>query len=127
VVEDNALNLELVFDLLESKGFDVISACNAEECFAVLAERRPDVVLMDIQLPGKDGLTITRELRSNPITSELPIVAMTAYAMIQDQERVFEAGCDGYLAKPLDTRRLADQLQTFIATKRGIGEHSLAD
>lgn len=114
IVEDNPLNLELARDILEAQGFEVVSAGNADECYELLARRLPDLVLMDIQLPGKDGLQITRELRANPRTRDLLIVAMTAHAMVEDARRVAEAGCDGYLTKPIQTRTLAMQVEAFL-------------
>jgi CheY-like chemotaxis protein len=117
IVEDNPLNLELAQDILEAQGFEVRAAHDAAQCFAALADRRPDLILMDIQLPGKDGLQITRELRANPATRDLPIVAMTAHAMVEDARLVAEAGCDGYLTKPIQTRTLAPQVAAFLASK----------
>ena len=115
LVEDNPLNLELARDLLVLHGYDVLSASNATECFALLASRRPDLILMDIQLPGMDGLQITRELRAQPATHDLVIVAMTAHAMAEDEHRALAAGCDGYLSKPINSRILAQQVAAFIA------------
>jgi CheY-like chemotaxis protein len=118
IVEDTPLNLELAKDILEVAGFEVLAAADAAQCFAILAEHRPDLILMDVQLPGKDGLQITRELRANPETQDLLIVAMTAYAMVEDERRVIEAGCDGYLTKPIQTRMLAKQVASFLKRKR---------
>ena len=114
VVEDNALNLELARIILEVNGYEVLPALDADECLAVLAARRPDLILMDVGLPGKDGLQLTRELRADPATHDLLIVAMTAHAMADDARRVMEAGCDGYLTKPIDARALAQQVAAFI-------------
>jgi two-component system cell cycle response regulator DivK len=114
VVEDNPFNQELDRAVLESHGFEVIEAGDATECFDVLSHRKPDLVLMDIQLPGKDGLQITRELRTNPEMQDLVIVAMTAHAMLGDERRMVEAGCDGYLPKPIDTRTLGTQVEAFL-------------
>jgi CheY-like chemotaxis protein len=114
VVEDNPLNLQLAQVVLEVHGFEVLEAHDAEECFAVLQERRPDLVLMDVKLPGKDGLEITRELRATPETRDLAVVALTAHGSAQYEQRVLEAGCDGYLTKPFNTRTLASQLEGFL-------------
>jgi CheY-like chemotaxis protein len=119
VVEDNPFNLELDRAVLESHGFDVLEAGDAAACFDVLSRCKPDLVLMDIQLPGKDGLQITRELRSNPEMQDLVIVAMTAHAMLGDAKRITEAGCDGYLPKPIDTRTLGAQVEAFLERGRG--------
>ncbi len=87
IVDDSPLNIELARDVLEVQGYEVLTATNAEECFAVLATCRPDLILMDIGLPGKDGLQITRDLRAAPATRDLCIVAMTAHAMADDEQR----------------------------------------
>lgn len=114
VVEDNPLNLELARAVLERDGHEVIEARDAAECVALLPDRRPDLVLMDIQLPVKDGLQLTKELRNDPVTADLVIVAMTSYAMAGDECRALEAGCDGYLTKPIQTRTLAKDAVAFI-------------
>ncbi|HCG03065.1 MAG TPA: response regulator [Chloroflexi bacterium] len=118
IVEDTPLNMELAKDILEVAGFEVLAAVDAAQCFAILADHRPDLILMDVQLPGKDGLQITRELRANPETQDLTIVAMTAYAMVEDERRIKEAGCDGYLTKPIQTRMLAKQVASLLNRKR---------
>jgi CheY-like chemotaxis protein len=120
IVEDTPLNLELAQDILEAQGYEVLTAGDAAECAAVLAHRRPDLVLMDVQLPGKDGLQITRELRADPATADLLIVAMTAHAMVEDEHQVRAAGCDGYLTKPIQTRRLVQQVAEFLQSTRPI-------
>lgn len=113
VIEDNPLNLELVTDLLEVKGFTVHPASTAEEGLRLARELLPDLVLMDFGLPGMDGLAATRNLKTNPKTRHLPVVGLTAHAMKGDEEAARQAGCDGYITKPIDTR-------TFIATLAGI-------
>jgi CheY-like chemotaxis protein len=114
LVEDHPLNLELAQDILEARGYEVWAAGNAAECFARLENGHPDLILMDIQLPGMDGLQITRALRADPATRDLLIVAMTAHAMAEDRARVLAAGCDGYLVKPIQTRLLGQQVAAFI-------------
>jgi CheY-like chemotaxis protein len=114
VVEDNELNSELIQALLTHYGFEVIVARDAAECYEFLAHDRPDLVLMDVQLGGESGLDITRKLRSDVSTRDLPIVALTAYAMAGDAKRVIEAGCDGYLTKPIDTRTLPAKIRSFL-------------
>jgi CheY-like chemotaxis protein len=114
IVEDHPLNLELARDILEAQGYEVWAAGNAAECFARLREGRPDLILMDIQLPGMDGLQLTRRLRADPATRDLLIVAMTAHAMTEDRGRVLAAGCDGYLVKPIQTRLLGQQVAAAI-------------
>lgn len=106
VVDDNPINLKLVRVLLAMEGYEVRTATDAEEALAVLAGFRPRVVLMDIQLPGMDGLELTRRLKNDPMTSHISVIAITAFAMKGDEERARAAGCDDYIAKPIDTRAL---------------------
>jgi CheY-like chemotaxis protein len=116
VVEDNLLNLELVTDLLEVGGFHVAHACTAEEGVRAARELSPDLVLMDLSLPGLDGLAATRALRADPATRHLAIIALTAHAMQGDEALALREGCDGYLTKPIDTRTFAANVAAFIAT-----------
>ena len=116
IVDDNPSNTKLLAFLLQSKGYDVRTAANADEAVASIAERRPRLILMDIQLPGTDGLTLTRRLKSDPDTKDISIIAATAYAMKGDEERARAAGCDGYLTKPIDTRQLPLDLARFLAS-----------
>ncbi len=109
VVEDNATNLKLARILLESAGHTVISATDAEAGLAIARHEQPHLILMDIQLPGIDGLEATAQLKKDPVTSTIPVVALTALAMKGDEERIRAAGCDGYIAKPMD-------YQAFLAT-----------
>ena len=106
VVDDNAANLKLARVLLQAEGYEVHVAADAEEALSVLAITRPRLVLMDIQLPGMDGLELTRRLKADPATKGIVILAMTAYAMKGDDEKALAAGCDGYITKPIDTRAL---------------------
>jgi CheY-like chemotaxis protein len=114
LVDDNPTNLKLVRVLLEGAGYHVRFALDADEALAILHEFRPRLILMDIQLPGMDGLTLTRMLKSNPSMRDIVIVGLTAYAMKGDEERILAAGCDGYLAKPIDTRSLPDVVASFL-------------
>jgi two-component system cell cycle response regulator DivK len=102
VVDDNAANSRLAEFLLTSSGFEVRTAENATDVMEMLTAFRPSLILMDIQLPGVDGLTLTRQLKQDPATRDIRIVAMTAYAMRGDADRARGAGCDGYLSKPID-------------------------
>ena len=102
IVEDNVANMTLSTFLLESAGHTVIPATTAEAGVALASERHPDLILMDIQLPGMDGLQATALLKGNDATRDIPVIALTALAMKGDEERIREAGCDGYIAKPLD-------------------------
>jgi CheY-like chemotaxis protein len=115
VVEDNLLNLELVTDLLEADGFIVRPARTAEESLRAARELSPDLILMDLSLPGLDGLAATKVLRADPATRHLTIIALTAHAMKGDEALALRAGCDGYLTKPIDTRTFAAKVAAFIA------------
>ena len=115
VVEDNLVNLELVTDLLEADGFIVCQAHTAEEGLRAARELAPDLILMDLSLPGLDGLAATRALRADPATRHLTIIALTAHAMKGDEAIARRAGCDGYLTKPIDTRTLAAKVAAYIA------------
>jgi two-component system cell cycle response regulator DivK len=114
VVDDNATNLELAVFALEVEGYEVGTARDADEFRRVLAARRPDAVLMDVQLPGTSGLDLMREMKAAPALRDIPVIAVTAYAMRGDEERMLAAGCDGYLSKPLDVMALAAQVQRLL-------------
>ncbi|MEI6393977.1 MAG: response regulator [Verrucomicrobiota bacterium] len=118
VIEDNLLNLELVTDLLEAGGFIVCSARTAEEGLQLAWSISFDLVLMDISLPGMDGLAATQVLKTSPATRHLPVVALTAHAMRGDEDLALGAGCDGYLTKPIDTRTFAAKVALVIATAK---------
>ncbi len=117
IIEDNELNLELARVLLELKGFAVASARTAEDGLRLARELLPDLVLMDISLPGMDGLSATRNLKTDPATRHLAVVGLTANAMKGDQESALQAGCDGYVPKPIDTRTFAAMVQDFLNQK----------
>jgi two-component system, cell cycle response regulator DivK len=114
VVEDNTLNLKLVRDVLLHAGFDVIEARSGEEGITCALNRKPDIILMDLQLPGIDGTQAMREIRGSASGSNVPIVALTAFAMSEDRERVLRNGFDGYLSKPISVRDLARQITEFL-------------
>ena len=114
VIEDNELNLKLVRALLQRGSFQVLEAGNAETGLALARSGRPDLILMDIQLPGMDGLTATRILKKDPELKKIPVAALTSYAMEGDVERAKEAGCDGYITKPIDTRNFLDTVRRFM-------------
>jgi two-component system cell cycle response regulator DivK len=102
LIEDNAVNRRLAQFLLKSQGYEVWEVTSAPEAFESLKERQPDLILMDIQLPGIDGLTATRQLKADPTTRDIPVLAVTSYAMKGDETKAFEAGCSGYVTKPID-------------------------
>jgi CheY-like chemotaxis protein len=106
IVDDNPVNMKLIRILLAGEGYDIRTASDANEALAVLREFRPGLILMDIQLPGIDGLELTRRLKAAPATRDIPILGLTAYAMKGDEERILAAGCDGYIPKPINTRTL---------------------
>ena len=118
IIEDNLLNLELATDLLEANGFMVYSARTAEEGLRMARELLPDLVLMDFGLPGKDGLCATKDLKADPATRHLAVVGLTAHAMKGDEEIAVNAGCDGYLTKPINTRTFIQSITRFIASAK---------
>jgi CheY-like chemotaxis protein len=116
VVDDSIDNLELTQILLEGEGFEVRLAENAKAAQKTLQTYRPQLILMDIQLPGMDGLELTRLIRQTPELDNVAIVALSAYAMKADEENALAAGCDGYITKPIDTRTFVSAVRTLIAS-----------
>jgi two-component system cell cycle response regulator DivK len=114
VVEDNERNLKLLRDVLQYAGYGVRAARTAEDGIALAVSEPPDLVLMDLQLPGIDGIEALRRLRESPRTANIPVVAVTAQAMKQDRERVLQAGFDGYVEKPISVRAFPDQVRRFL-------------
>jgi len=114
VVEDNPTNQLLTTMVLNRDGFETAVAESAEDALVFIKARRPDLILMDVQLPGMDGLTFASTLRSVPEAAGVPVVALTSHAMRGDRERAIAAGCVGYLSKPIDTRTLSDELRALI-------------
>lgn len=114
VVEDNPMNMELATALLEVSGYTVIQAETAEEGIALAKIESPDLILMDISLPGMDGLEATGNLKKDPVTKDIPVIAMTAHAMKGDEEKALTAGCSGYIPKPFDTREFPKAVARFI-------------
>ena len=106
VVDDNPTNLKLVSDVLEFDGHKILKATAAEEAQEILSRVLPDIILMDIALPGMDGLTLTRLLKADSRTRYIPVIALTAFAMKGDEQKALDAGCNGYITKPIDTRTL---------------------
>jgi two-component system, cell cycle response regulator DivK len=118
IVDDNAINLKLARVTLRGEGYDVHTATDAEEALAVLDRIHPRLILMDIQLPGMDGLELTRRLKADPAQQDIIVIALTAYAMKGDEQRAREAGCDGYIAKPIDTRTLPKIVELHVSATR---------
>ena len=118
VIEDNPVNLELVTDVLEASDFRVAHARTAEEGLRLARELLPDLILMDLSLPGMDGLTATRAIKADLVTRHLPVIAITAHAMRGDEAHALQAGCDGYLTKPIDTRTLTSTIASVIKAAR---------
>ena len=114
LVEDNEMNRDMLSRRLIRKGFEVSVAVDGEEAADVLASEIPDLILMDISLPGKDGHEITRELKSNQRTADIPVIALTAHAMVGDKEKAMAAGCDDYDSKPVDLPRLLGKIQALL-------------
>lgn len=123
VVDDNALNRKLACDLLQLEGYTVQSCEDAVQALEMLAQGAPpDLVLMDISLPGMDGLTLTRQLKAEARYRAMPIVAMTAFAMKGDEAKALAAGCSAYITKPIDTRRFPDQVKSALLATQGSSE-----
>jgi CheY-like chemotaxis protein len=106
VVDDNPANLKLIEFLLDGEGYEVRTASDAERALSALREFEPRLILMDLQLPGMSGLDLTRRLKTDPATQGIVILALTAFAMKGDEQRALDAGCDGYVAKPIDVETL---------------------
>ena len=115
VVDDNAVNLKLVRVILVREGYDVRTAADAEEALRMLETFTPRLILMDIQLPGIDGLTLTRQLKQDPARKEIVILALSAYAMKGDEDKALAAGCDGYITKPIDPLDLPRRIASYLS------------
>ncbi|MBC7703696.1 MAG: response regulator [Rhodoferax sp.] len=114
IVDDSPINLKLAADVLECEGYLVLRARDAEQAQDILKHTTPELILMDIQMPGMDGLTLTRLLKANPAYQHLQIVALTSFAMKGDEQKAREAGCDGYITKPIDTRKFPLQIVEIL-------------
>lgn len=114
VIEDNALNMKLVRSLLRIGKYDIIEAKDAEKGIQLVREHRPDLILMDIQLPGMDGLNATRLIKDDPSLKDIKIIALTSYAMDGDETKALKAGCDGYIVKPIDTKNFLNTIEHFL-------------
>jgi CheY-like chemotaxis protein len=114
IIEDNPMNMELTTDLLKVSGFSVTQAETAEQGIKMAQNQKPDLIIMDIGLPVMDGLSAIEILKKDEKTKDIPILALTSYAMKGDREKILEAGCEGYLAKPIDTRKFADEVKAIL-------------
>jgi len=118
IVEDNDKNLKLARDLLRFHGFDTIEATSAEDGISLAHERKPDLVLMDIQLPGMDGVSALHKLREDEETAAIPVVALTASVMKEDRERFDKAGFDGFITKPISVKAFPDQVRSYMRERK---------
>ena len=118
-VDDNELNLKLISRLLTIEGHDVITATTGPDAISLAIELHPQLILMDVDLPGMDGLEATRRLKSDPRTTDVPVIAVSAYAMASDRARALDAGCVDYVTKPLDTRRLGRMVAEHMPPEGG--------
>ena len=119
IAEDNAVNRELLRELLELRGYAVLEACDGQEALRVIEHTQPELLLLDIGMPALDGFAVMRRIRENPRLARLPVVAVTAYAMQGDRERILNSGFDGYLSKPVNPSALTEELDRLL-TKQGI-------
>jgi two-component system, cell cycle response regulator DivK len=114
IVEDNELNLDMLVRRLERKGFEVVSAVDGEQGLYMATAEQPDLILMDMSLPGMDGWEATRHIKADPVTKAIPVIALTAHAMVGDREKALKAGCDDYDTKPVEFQRLLQKMEVFL-------------
>jgi CheY-like chemotaxis protein len=117
VIDDNPVNLRLVTLLLEKEGHDIDNAADAEQALELLAQVTPHLILVDIALPGMDGLTLTRKLKADSRFKSVPTIALTAFAMKGDDQKAYQAGCDDYITKPIDTRQFPQRIAKWLAPR----------
>ena|SRR5215813_2994394 len=113
IAEDNPVNRELLRELLESRGYDVLEACNGEEALRMISEEQPQILLLDLGMPVLDGFATIQRIRANPSLLSLPVLAVTAYAMRGDKEKILQSGFDGYVSKPINPSLLQQELDRF--------------
>lgn len=116
VIEDNELNMKLVKILLEFEKYTVVAAENAEKGIRLAHDHHPDLILMDIQLPGMDGIQATRHIKNDPDLKNIPVIALTSFAMRGDEDRALDAGCSGYITKPINTRKFTRMIAEYYTT-----------
>ena len=117
IIEDTENNRVLLTRRLKPKGYDIVAAEDAERGLAIVPIERPDLILMDVGLPGMDGWTATRQLKTDPVTQAIPVIALTAHAMQGDRDKAADAGCDDYETKPIDFNRLFEKIATLLASR----------
>jgi len=118
IVEDNPLHTKLIEMTLRTKNYTLLKATDGEKALDIARKERPDLIIMDLNLPGMTGFEVTKKLRENPAFSHTPIIAITAYAMKRDREMVIESGCDAYLSKPIDTRELPGVIAELLSGRK---------
>ena len=121
IIEDTPMNIELATDVLEGAGYDVIQAEDAETGIELARSELPDLILMDVGLPGMDGLSATRILKQDPSTKDIPVVALTSHAMKGDEEKMLAAGCESYMTKPIDIGAFLKAVARFIESAKNSG------
>ena len=114
VVEDNEKNRKLMRVVLKARGYNIIEAATGEEALNLLKNQKPDIILMDIQLPGIDGLTLIKQIKASVVTKDIPIIAVTAYAMKGDEQKILDTGCNAYVSKPINTQELPLIVEKYI-------------
>jgi two-component system cell cycle response regulator DivK len=114
IVEDNELNMKLFHDLLEAHGYDIVGTCDGTGVLELARAHRPDLILMDIQLPKVSGLEVTRWIKNDPELRRIPVVAVTAFAMRGDEERILQGGCEAYLSKPISVAKFMETVRRFL-------------
>jgi CheY-like chemotaxis protein len=115
IVEDDPKNLKLIRDLLQVKGYTTFEATNGKQGVEMAKDKKPDLILMDIQMPIMDGFEAIRILKTDTETNNIPIVALTSYAMVGDEERMYKAGCDGYLTKPIEIKEFLKKVAEYLS------------
>jgi two-component system, cell cycle response regulator DivK len=115
IIEDNELNLDMLVRRLERKGYEVVSAMDGEKGLLMATAECPDLILMDMSLPGIDGWEATQHIKADPVTRSIPVIALTAHAMVGDREKALQAGCDDYDTKPVEFQRLLQKMENFLS------------
>ena len=118
IIEDNEDNMELICFILETHGFETVRAQNGQDGFSIAQTCKPDFILLDIQLPDIPGTEVLRMLRGSPASAKLPVIAVTSYAMAGDRKKLLQAGCDGYIEKPIDPLRIIHQINEIVGSRK---------